>query len=230
MAGCRNFDRQGRRRRGAARRRSRARRTLWGDAGGGRAVRRRGSAPGRGWEPAGASPATRSAGRWPPAGSSIADSIVTRGSQSRNDGRHQFQSPSRRIDGRQQDAPDDVASTKTATARPSPSCWIDRELQGHEDREDDDHDRGRAGDRPGGDRDPVGDGARRVEAAVAGLLDPGQDEEVVVHREAEHDREDEQRHEALDDRAGRDPDRVRRTSRPGRRGSGSRRRRPSRAG
>ena len=36
------------------------------------------------------------------------------------------------------------------------------------------------------------------EPVVAGLLDPGEDEDVVVHREPEQDREDEDGHERLD--------------------------------
>jgi hypothetical protein len=43
---------------------------------------------------------------------------------------------------------------------------------------------------------------------VPGLLDPGEDEEVVVHREPEEDREDEDRDPALDDPARRDPQRC----------------------
>ena len=43
---------------------------------------------------------------------------------------------------------------------------------------------------------------------VAGLLDPGEDEHVVVHREPEQDREDEDRDERLD-RAGLEPEQLR---------------------
>ena len=41
--------------------------------------------------------------------------------------------------------------------QPHAKLLDEHELQGHEHREDDDHDRGRAGDRPRRDRDPPGD-------------------------------------------------------------------------
>ena len=52
---------------------------------------------------------------------------------------------------------------------------------------------------PGRDRDALGHRGSRIEPAIAGLLDPGQDEDVVVHRQPEQDREDEERDPALDD-------------------------------
>ena len=53
---------------------------------------------------------------------------------------------------------------------------------------------------------PRATAARGVEPAVPRLLDPREDEQVVVHRKAEQDREDEDRDPALDDPAGHDPE------------------------
>src|SRR5690606_6140034 len=70
--------------------------------------------------------------------------------------------------------------------------------QGAEDREDGDHDESGAGDDPGGGADAVGDRGAVVDALVVGLADPGDHEDVVVHRQSEQDDEDEQRHPGLD--------------------------------
>jgi hypothetical protein len=54
---------------------------------------------------------------------------------------------------------------------------------------DGDHDERRAGDHPGAAGDPGGDGAGRGFAAPPPFPDPAQDEDVVVHRDAEKERE-----------------------------------------
>ena len=71
--------------------------------------------------------------------------------------------------------------------------------QGHEDREDHDHDR-RGADVmvPAVIEMPRATASFELMPVVPGLLDPGQDEDVVVHREPEQDREDEDGHERLD--------------------------------
>ena len=67
-----------------------------------------------------------------------------------------------------------------------------------EDREDEDHhDRG-AGDDAGGALDPVRDRVVHGLAPVEQLPDPAEDEDVVVHREAEQDHEQQQRHLRVD--------------------------------
>jgi hypothetical protein len=64
--------------------------------------------------------------------------------------------------------------------------------------EDRHHDRGRPGDRPGRAADAGLDGSPVVQTGAAGLADPGDDEHVVVHGEAEQDHQDEERHPRLD--------------------------------
>ncbi len=98
-----------------------------------------------------------------------------------------------------------VASTNTATARPRPSCWRIENFMVTKTEKTTTMIAGGARDCARGDRDAASDRAARIEAAVATLLDPGEDEEVVVHRESVDDREDEERYEALDDRTRGDP-------------------------
>ena len=66
--------------------------------------------------------------------------------------------------------------------------------------EHDHHDRRRGGDHPGGRRQSVGDRVHRIAGAVVLLLDARQQEHLVVHRQAEHDREQHHRHERFDRR------------------------------
>jgi hypothetical protein len=61
-----------------------------------------------------------------------------------------------------------------------------------------DHDDRGAGDDPRRDLDAVGDRVPSGQASVVRLLDPGHDEHVVVHGEAEEDHEREQRDPGLD--------------------------------
>ena len=95
-----------------------------------------------------------------------------------------------------------VASTKTATARPSPS-W--RAIPSGRVRKTANTTTMIAAALvtvPAVRRDPAGDRLVRIGAPVEGLLDAGEDEDLVVHRQPEQDREDEDRDEVLTRRAG----------------------------
>ena len=61
-----------------------------------------------------------------------------------------------------------------------------------------DHDRGRAGDDAGGAADAVAHGLARVAGLVVALLDAAEQEHLVVHREAEEQGEEHERHPGLD--------------------------------
>ena len=61
-----------------------------------------------------------------------------------------------------------------------------------------DDDQRRAGDNPGGRADAPPDGGRRVARLVVALLDPAEQKDLVVHREPEQHREEEERHPGLD--------------------------------
>ena len=97
---------------------------------------------------------------------------------------------------------------RTAAARPRPNIFAEHGLAQHEGEEDGDHDRGAGGDDPGGLGQPVGDGERVVAGPVVLLLDPRQQEHLVVHGEAEQDREDPDRQLDRDRRRLRDADQV----------------------
>ena len=71
----------------------------------------------------------------------------------------------------------------------------------HEGAEHAHHDQRRGGDDPRRDGEAVGDGGGVVAGAVVLLLHPRQEEHLVVHRQAEHDREQHHRRPRLD-RAG----------------------------
>ena len=73
---------------------------------------------------------------------------------------------------------------------------LDHPLAAEDERaEHEHHDRGRGGDRPTGRRQTVGDRLARVAAAVPLLVDAADQEHLVVHREAEQDREHQDREE-----------------------------------
>ena len=136
--------------------------------------------------------------------SSGSPSIVTRGIQSRKRGIHQFQSPSRVIDAGRRTLRISVASMNTATASPSPSCWMNANLRPTKTANTTTMIDAALVIMPAVTEMPLRHRGPRVETAIAGLLDPGQDEQVVVHRQPEQDREDEQRDPALDHPARRD--------------------------
>ena len=94
---------------------------------------------------------------------------------------------------RQQHAADDRRVDQHGGGEADAHLLEVEERQGDEDREHaDHHDRG-AGHGPGGGRDPLPDGLVGAHPAVVELADPGEDEDVVVHREPEQDHEQEQR-------------------------------------
>ena len=83
-----------------------------------------------------------------------------------------------------------VASTMTATARPTPSCLMAQHLAGGEAGEDDD-DEGRGGrDDAARPLEPDGDREVVVAGVVVHLLDPREQEDLVVHGEAEGEDQD----------------------------------------
>ena len=112
-------------------------------------------------------------------------------------GRYQFQSPSSFIVAGRSTPRTIVASIRIAAASPTPNCLKIRiEGSRRSEKTRDHHDRG-ARDDAGRRLDPVRDRLVHARAAVEGLADPAEDEDVVVHREAEQDHEQQQR----DDRA-----------------------------
>jgi hypothetical protein len=71
-----------------------------------------------------------------------------------------------------------------------PNILAEDVLAEDEGEEHGDHHGGAGCDDPGGLGEAVGDGERVVAGPVVLLLDPGQEEDFVVHREPEQDRED----------------------------------------
>ena len=67
-----------------------------------------------------------------------------------------------------------------------------------EDEEDGDHDQRGAGDRARARRQALGDRAARVAGRVVALADAAEQEDLVVHRQAEDDREHERRRDRVD--------------------------------
>ena len=104
--------------------------------------------------------------------------------------------------GRQEDGPDDRGVEEDGHGEAQAKLADDDQAEGHEDGEDHDHDGRRAGDRAGRLGDAPSHRAMGVQAAVVPLLDPREDEHLVVHRQAEEDGEDEDGHPVLDDLAG----------------------------
>ena len=99
---------------------------------------------------------------------------------------------------RQQHAPDDRRVEENRHGQPDAELLEERNRERAEDGEHADHDDRGAGDDAGGRLDPVCDGVVHLRAAVERLPDPADDEDVVVHRKAEQDHEQEQRHDHLD--------------------------------
>ena len=91
-----------------------------------------------------------------------------------------------------------VASTRIATASPSPKCCRPTIRPATKPEERGAHDHRRRGDDPAGALEPVGDGGRVVGAVVPRLAHARDEEHLVVHREAEEHREQEDRDPALD--------------------------------
>ena len=92
--------------------------------------------------------------------------------------------------GRHQDHPDDGGVDEDGGCQSDAEHLAEDVLAEHEGEEHGDHHGGAGGDDPGGLGEPVGDGERVVAGLVVLLLDPRQQEHLVVHREPEQDRED----------------------------------------
>ena len=108
-------------------------------------------------------------------------------------GRYQFHSPSSFIAAGSRTPRMRVASSRTATASPTPICLMSSVAQRREDREHGDHHRGGARHRRRRRADAARDRLVGRHAAVDELLDPAEDEHVVVHREPEEHGEQEER-------------------------------------
>ena len=121
-----------------------------------------------------------------------------RGSQRSGRGRYQFQSPSSFIEAGSSTPRMMVASIRIAEARPTPNSLKSTRLRVTKIPNTPDHDDGGAGDDARRGLDARGDGLVGRHAAVDQLLDPAQDEHVVVHREPEQDHEQEQRQPGRD--------------------------------
>ena len=87
-----------------------------------------------------------------------------------------------------------VASSRTATASPKPSELHRQHPGEREDAEHQDHDQRRRGDDRGRGAQALHGGLGVPPGLVERLLDPGQQEHLVVHAEPEHHREDQHRH------------------------------------
>ena len=87
-----------------------------------------------------------------------------------------------------------VASIRTARARPSPNSLMKVTPLRAEGEERDREHAGGGGDDPAGALEPDGDRLGVVAGAVVLLLDAGEQEHLVVHRQPEGDAEHEDRH------------------------------------
>ena len=125
-------------------------------------------------------------------------STRTTGSQCSHYGRYQFQSPISSIDDGTSTRRTIVASMKMANGEAEAEQLEVAVLAEDERAEDADHDRRRGGDHAAGRGETVGDGLRVVAGAVVLLADAGQQEDLVVHREAEDDGEQHHRRPGLD--------------------------------
>ena len=113
-------------------------------------------------------------------------------------GSHQFQRSKSRIMLGTSSERTIVASTRIATASPSPNCCRPTIRPADEPRERGAHDDRRRRDDPARALEPVRDRGRVVGALVPRLAHPRHEEHLVVHREAEEHREEEDRDPALD--------------------------------
>ena len=130
------------------------------------------------------------------------------GSHSSHLGRYQFQSPSSFIVAGSSTARTIVASMRIGRREPDAELLEERHRERAEDREHADHDDRGARDDAGGGPDAVGDRLVRALPATDRLADPADDEHVVVHREAEEDHEQQQRHHGLDPVRGADAEQA----------------------
>ena len=122
----------------------------------------------------------------------------TRTSRAGARGSHQFQRPRIAIMLGTRMQRTIVASTKIATASPSPNSCSPTMLPARKPGERGAHDDRRRGDDPARPLEPVRDRRLVVVALVPRLAHAGDQEHLVVHREAEEHREEEDRDPALD--------------------------------
>src|ERR671919_1729436 len=99
---------------------------------------------------------------------------------------------------RQEYGADDGGVDEYGGGESDPELLEEEHRERGEDREHADHDDSRAGDNAGRRLDPVRDRGVGREATVVALPDAAEDEDVVVHREAEEDHEQEQGHDRVD--------------------------------
>ena len=117
-------------------------------------------------------------------------------------GIHQFHRPSSRIVAGTSRARTTVASRATAIAMPTPERLDEDDVgEGERAGHDDDDESGRGHDPPA-PLEAAGDRLGVVAGPVPGLLHPGQEEDLVVHREAEQDAEEDDRLGRLDEAEG----------------------------
>ena len=101
-----------------------------------------------------------------------------------------------------------MASSSDGDGQPRAEQLDDAVVLEHEAAEDHDHDRRGRGDDPRRGGQTVGHGVHRVAGLVVLLLDAGEEEDLVVHGQAEHDGEEHHRDERLDGPAAGDADQV----------------------
>src|SRR5215207_6856574 len=111
-------------------------------------------------------------------------------------------------DRRDQDRADDHGVDEDGGGEPEAEEFDDAVVADHEGGEDGGHDRRGGGDHASGQGEAAGDRFGRVLLPLPLLVNPRHQEDLVVHREPEDDREEEDREEG-DDRAGAvDPDQA----------------------
>ncbi len=159
-----------------------------------------------------------------------AASRLTRGSQARPLGRYQFQSPSIFIVAGSRIPRITVASSRTATASPTPICLMSSVGSQAKIANTATITAAAAVTVPAVDADPARHGVRGRQAAVVQLLDAADDEHVVVHRQAEQHREQEQRQPGDDGAVGVESEQALQVAAPGRSRRAPRRRRRPTAG
>ena len=133
---------------------------------------------------------------------------ATRATRATRSGSHQFQRPNTAIRLGTRIDRISVASIRIATASPSPNSCSPTILPGDQTRKRGDHDQRRRRHDAAGALEPVRDRRRVVGARVPHLAHPRDEEDLVVHREAEQRREQERRDPPLDLRVAVQPDRV----------------------
>src|SRR3954447_427048 len=94
--------------------------------------------------------------------------------------------------------PDERGVERDRDRQPDADLLDLRHAGGGEDREDDDHDQGGAGDHLGAALQALGDGAAVVPGGRVALLDATEQEHLVVHAQPEDDRQQQRRRDDVD--------------------------------